>query len=71
MFAAMRAQEERAVMAMMKEQKRAKRKARQQKVLKRIRQLKRVCICYMFCKGETFLHKKTPKNDRDQHFLSF
>ena len=61
MFAAMRAQEELAVMAMMKEQKRAKRKARQQKVLKRIRQLKQVCICYMFCKGKTFLHKKHRK----------
>ena len=61
MFAAMRAQEELAVMAMMKEQKRAKRKARQHKVLKRIRELKRVCICYMFCKGEAFRAQNWPK----------
>ena len=57
MIAAMRAQEELAVVAMMKEAKRAKRKARQQKVLRRIRELKKVCICYMFCKGKTFRHK--------------
>ena len=50
-FQAMRAQEELAAMVAMKQTAKARREARQNAMLTRISQLKRECICRLYCRG--------------------
>ena len=51
-FQAIRAQEEIATRTVMEEAKKARREAKQKAMLARISQLKRVCICRLYCRGE-------------------
>ena len=51
-FKAIREKEEIAIRIVMKEAKRARRKAKQKAMVARIGQLKRVCICRLYCRGE-------------------
>ena len=46
----------------MEEAKKARREAKQKAMLARISQLKRVCICRMYCRGENIDQKKTENN---------
>ena len=62
-FQAMIAQEKFAAQIALQEAAKAKRQAKQQKVLNRISQLKRVCICRLYCRGE-FLTGSGPMEDR-------
>ena len=54
-FQAIRAQEEIATRIAMEEAKKARREAKQKAMLARISQLKRVCICRMYCRGENII----------------
>ena len=51
-FQAIRAQEEFAARIAMKQAAKARRKAQQEAMLTRISQLKRECICRLYCRGE-------------------
>ena len=51
-FQAIRAQEELAAMVARKQAAKARREAKQKAMLTRISQLKRECICRLYCRGE-------------------
>ena len=51
-FQAIRAHEEMSARIAIKQAAKARRKAKQQAILFRISQLKRECICRLFCRGE-------------------
>ena len=59
-FQAIRAQEELAAMVARKQAAKARREAKQKAMLTRISQLKRECICRLYCRGECKSYRNWP-----------